>query len=101
MPVSSVAGTVCWRWFGPRLEQLASGVADKDAKTRLQEYLQGRGNPLPEYELLGVTGDDHDQLFSVALSPQQAAAAGRRQRQESPQGGAGSRPERTAELGSP
>jgi ribonuclease-3 len=65
-------------WFGPRLEQLASGVADKDAKTRLQEYLQGRGNPLPEYELLGVTGDDHNQMFSIAcrLSKPQLLAEG-------------------------
>jgi len=54
------------RWFGTRLDQLAAGAVDKDAKTRLQEYLQGRGNPLPEYELVAVDGDDHDQLFSVA-----------------------------------
>jgi len=71
-------------WFGTRLEQLASGVADKDAKTRLQEYLQGRGNPLPEYELLGVTGDDHNQMFSVACllsKPQlQAEGSGRSRR---------------------
>ena len=71
-------------WFGTRLEQLATGVADKDAKTRLQEYLQGRGNPLPEYELLGVTGDDHNQMFSVACrlsKPQlQAEGSGRSRR---------------------
>lgn len=54
------------RWFGTRLDQLAAGAVDKDAKTRLQEYLQGRGNPLPEYELVAVEGDDHDQQFSVA-----------------------------------
>ncbi len=54
------------RWFDARLEQLSAGAADKDAKTRLQEYLQGRGNPLPEYDLVAVQGDDHDQQFSVA-----------------------------------
>jgi ribonuclease-3 len=54
------------RWFGSRFEQLSAGTADKDAKTRLQEYLQGRGNPLPEYELVAVEGDAHDQKFSVA-----------------------------------
>jgi ribonuclease-3 len=53
-------------WFGTRLDQLEAGAVDKDAKTRLQEYLQGRGNPLPEYELVAVEGDDHDQQFSVA-----------------------------------
>jgi ribonuclease-3 len=54
------------RWFDSRLDQLSAGAADKDAKTLLQEYLQGRGNPLPEYELVAVEGDDHDQQFSVA-----------------------------------
>jgi len=53
-------------WFAPRLEQLTRGTADKDAKTQLQEYLQGRRNPLPEYELLGVLGEDHEQQFHVA-----------------------------------
>ena len=53
-------------WFAARLEQLNHVSADKDAKTQLQEYLQGRGNPLPQYELLGVQGEDHRQQFSVA-----------------------------------
>ena len=53
-------------WFAVRLEQLEHGAADKDAKTQLQEYLQGRRNPLPEYELLGVQGEDHQQQFRVA-----------------------------------
>lgn len=53
-------------WFGPRLGRLDEGAAEKDAKTRLQEYLQGRGKPLPEYELLGVLGEDHNQQFHVA-----------------------------------
>lgn len=53
-------------WFAPRLQQLALGAAAKDAKTRLQEFLQGRNNPLPEYDLLRVQGDDHEQQFHVA-----------------------------------
>jgi ribonuclease-3 len=53
-------------WFAPRLQQLSLSSLDKDAKTRLQEYLQGRNNPLPEYDLLDVQGDDHDQQFHVA-----------------------------------
>ncbi len=54
------------RWFASRLDSPAVGDAGKDPKTRLQEYLQGRGQPLPSYELLGVQGDDHDRLFNVA-----------------------------------
>jgi ribonuclease-3 len=53
-------------WFAPRLELLSEGAADKDPKTQLQEYLQGRRNPLPEYELLGVLGEDHKQQFRIA-----------------------------------
>jgi ribonuclease III len=55
-------------WFDSRLEALDLKVdgADKDPKTRLQEYLQGRRKPLPEYELLGVLGNDHEQQFHVA-----------------------------------
>jgi len=53
-------------WFSPRLQELSFGAADKDPKTRLQEYLQGRNNPLPKYELVSVQGDDHDQQFHVA-----------------------------------
>lgn len=58
------------RWFEQRLDSVvaaaAEGAIEKDAKTRLQEYLQSRGAPLPEYELLAVEGEAHDQLFSVA-----------------------------------
>ncbi|MCP5205046.1 MAG: ribonuclease III [Pseudomonadales bacterium] len=54
------------RWFGSRLDSPAVGEAGKDAKTRLQEYLQGRGNPLPEYQLLAVEGEHHAQQFTVA-----------------------------------
>lgn len=40
--------------------------ASKDAKTRLQEWLQGRGLPLPEYLLVDTLGKDHDKTFRVA-----------------------------------
>lgn len=37
----------------------------KDAKTRLQEYLQARQCPLPNYDLVEVEGKDHDCTFLV------------------------------------
>ena len=37
----------------------------KDAKTRLQEWLQARGQSLPEYKVDGVGGSDHNQIFVV------------------------------------
>ena len=43
---------------------LAQGL--KDPKTRLQEFLQARGWPLPEYRVLSVEGEAHRQVFRVA-----------------------------------
>ena len=37
----------------------------KDAKTQLQEYLQSKKHPLPEYTLTKIEGDEHDQIFYV------------------------------------
>ena len=53
-------------WFRDRLDSFSLESADKDAKTQLQEYLQGRQRALPQYELVGVSGEDHDQQFQVA-----------------------------------
>jgi ribonuclease-3 len=61
------------RWYGTRFEELSLGNAGKDPKTRLQEFLQGRGCPLPEYELKAVTGEDHSQEFHVACRLQKPA----------------------------
>lgn len=38
----------------------------KDAKTLLQEYLQGEKKPLPEYSLTKVEGEEHEQVFYVS-----------------------------------
>lgn len=40
----------------------------KDAKTRLQEWLQARQNPLPVYTLLEETGEEHARSFRVSCS---------------------------------
>jgi ribonuclease-3 len=37
----------------------------KDPKTRLQEYLQARQQPLPNYTVLQTSGKSHDQVFTV------------------------------------
>ncbi|HXS73899.1 MAG TPA: ribonuclease III [Rhodanobacteraceae bacterium] len=44
----------------------ADGPAPKDAKTRLQEWLQAQGYPLPNYELLATHGEEHARTFEVA-----------------------------------
>jgi ribonuclease III len=52
--------------FAPRLTQTDSERAGKDPKTRLQELLQSRKRPLPEYLVVSVDGDQHDQTFTVS-----------------------------------
>lgn len=51
---------------GERLLALPDADALKDPKTRLQELLQGRGLPLPEYHLVEESGADHNKRFRVA-----------------------------------
>jgi ribonuclease-3 len=53
------------RWFASRIAALPAPQDLKDAKTRLQELLQGRGLPLPEYQLTSVSGEPHEQEFAV------------------------------------
>lgn len=53
------------RWYASRLEGLSASATSKDPKTRLQEYVQGRGLALPNYEQGGVEGEDHALRFHV------------------------------------
>jgi len=48
------------------LAQLPDPATLKDAKTRLQERLQGAGRPLPVYELLSSEGPEHRPSFRVS-----------------------------------
>lgn len=52
--------------FENRLQQLDPGMALKDPKTRLQEYLQAQQQPLPIYEVVEVRGKSHNQHFTVS-----------------------------------
>jgi len=54
------------RLFTPRVAEIKR--SSKDAKTRLQEWLQGKGMPLPVYELTGSYGEDHAKVFDVSCS---------------------------------
>lgn len=53
------------RLWGERLVELPNAERLKDPKTRLQEYLQSRKQPLPEYEVLSTSGKEHEQTFVV------------------------------------
>ena len=54
--------------FAARLDAIAAEKPPKDAKTRLQELLQGNGHALPRYELADTRGDDHDKVFVARCS---------------------------------
>jgi ribonuclease III len=60
-----VARRVVETLFQARIASLPPPDALKDAKTRLQEYLQSRGFPLPRYVVERVEGEQHAQLFWV------------------------------------
>ena len=51
--------------FDPLIENLPDVEDLKDSKTRLQEWLQARARPLPEYKLQREEGADHAKKFYV------------------------------------
>lgn len=48
-----------------KIKQTIAEGPEKDAKTRLQEYLQSRRHRLPDYQVTDITGKAHQQTFSV------------------------------------
>lgn len=51
-------------WYGERVDDLSKLTPTKDAKSTLQEWLQGQQLPLPEYHVK-MTGRAHAQTFIV------------------------------------
>lgn len=49
----------------PYLAQVDAQMLGKDAKTLLQEYLQGKRIPLPSYSIITTQGQAHEQSFEV------------------------------------
>jgi ribonuclease-3 len=52
--------------FDDLLQAVDVGSSLKDAKTKLQEYLQGRQKPLPDYQVVQTSGKSHDQVFTIS-----------------------------------
>lgn len=52
--------------YQSRLDALDPKASHKDAKTRLQEFLQARKQPLPDYQVQDAQGQQHAQTFVVA-----------------------------------
>ncbi len=60
------ARSIVLEWYHGRLEEIKPGASQKDPKTRLQEFLQGRRKPLPVYTVTNIKGEAHNQEFTVA-----------------------------------
>ncbi|MDG2960716.1 ribonuclease III [Bisgaard Taxon 10/6] len=52
-------------WYEPLLQNIQPGENQKDPKTRLQEYLQGKRLALPAYNVTNIQGEAHCQTFTV------------------------------------
>ena len=54
------------RVYAERLGSLPAAAGLKDAKSRLQELLQARKLPPPDYSLADTSGSDHARIFEAA-----------------------------------
>lgn len=70
---------VILKWFEPQLDDIKPGASQKDPKTRLQEWLQARQQPLPEYDVIATQGQAHNQQFTVHCVIEAATRAIHRQ----------------------
>lgn len=72
------------RLLNDRMQQDPAGGASKDPKTRLQELMQAGGHALPDYQVVAVRGEEHDQEFEVScrivLLDQSSSGVGRTRR---------------------
>jgi ribonuclease III len=60
------ARAVIEKCYGDVLALADPAALGKDAKTRLQEWLQARRMAVPEYEVTSTSGEAHAQVFDVA-----------------------------------
>ena len=79
--ISTAAWRPCARCIGPLFEARIAALPEpstlKDAKTRLQEYLQANGRPLPLYTVKRTSGEPHAQIFLVSCAVPHAVARDR------------------------
>ena len=68
------AKTVILRAYGDRAAKIPERAGQRDPKSRLQEYLQGRQLALPVYRMEKVTGKAHRQTFEVSCTVDEPAA---------------------------
>ena len=59
------ARAIVERVYAAEFADLDPAALGKDPKTRLQEWLQARRIPVPEYAVTGVEGEAHAQTFTI------------------------------------
>ena len=64
---SVTASDFILRLFSKELDEVASRGAGIDYKSRLQELIQARGEPVPVYHVIDAAGPDHDKRFTVEV----------------------------------
>ena len=62
------ARDITLRLFDRELQILVSRGIEIDYKSRLQELIQSRQQPLPVYHVIDTAGPDHEKTFSVEVS---------------------------------
>ena len=70
--LAAAAAFIRRRWDRPLRAVRASPL---DAKTRVQEFLQGRGQRPPDYVLVERTGPDHAPIFTIEAQLEDGEAA--------------------------
>jgi ribonuclease III len=61
----SAAESLVLNLYADKLASIDPKMIDKDAKSQLQEYLQGKKMELPEYGVVLIEGEAHAQTFKI------------------------------------
>ena len=55
-------------WFKDRIDSINPNDIEKDSKSLLQELLQAKKIPLPDYDVISIEGEAHCQYFKVSCT---------------------------------
>lgn len=61
----AAAEALVLKLFEEKLAIIDPKIIDKDAKSQLQEYLQGKKIELPDYKVVSIEGEAHAQTFKM------------------------------------
>jgi ribonuclease III len=61
----AAAEALVLKLYAERLDTIDPKVIDKDAKSQLQEFLQGKKIDLPDYSVVSIEGEAHAQTFKM------------------------------------